>query len=486
MIHLRLAAALLAWLPLFSTPVNGDDAAEVLEFLEPLKAQSRALANYLWENPELGYLEFDAAEKLSGVLENSGFKVERGVSGMPTAFVASYGQGGPVIALLGEMDALPGESQAAVPKPQIVEGKIGAHACGHHLFGPGSAVAAIAISQWLAATGIPGTVRYYAAPAEEGGAGKIYMVRDGLFDDVDIVLHWHAAGVNAAIPVTNSAVKSAKFRFRGVPSHAAVSPERGRSALDAVEVMNYIVNVMREHMSSTARIHYVITSGGDGPTIVPEFAEVYYYVREKNVKDLVALWDRVVKAADAAALGTETELQFEVIHSTYNLLVNHALKKALDANLRQRAPTIAWTDEERAFARQIYATFENPWLPPDTENFVVPFQEMHIPGSSDVGDISWVVPTADVMAMTWVPSTDAHSWQATAAGGTGIGIKGMHMASEVLAMTAVDLFTNPDLMARAKAEFAERRGADFEYQSLVGDMSPPLDFRLEESKGAKR
>ena len=471
---------------LVAGPATAGESSNVLDHLESLKSRSESLARYMWENPELGYLEVNAAQRISGMLEDAGFDVRRGVAGMPTAFIAESGADGPVIAVLGEMDALPGASQAAVPYPETIEGKIGAHACGHHLFGAGSAAAAVAIADWLSDSGTPGTIRYYAAPAEEGGAGKIYMVRDGLFDDVDIVLHWHAGGINAAIPVTNSAVKSAKFRFRGVASHAATSPERGRSALDGVEVMNYIVNVMREHLPATARVHYVITSGGDVPTMVPEFAEVYYYAREKNVADLKVLWERIVDAARGAALGTGTKVEFEVIHSTYNTLVNHTLKKALDKHLRARAHTVRWTEEERSFARELYDTFENPWLPFVSEDFVAPFQEMHIPGSTDVGDISWVVPTADVITMTWAPSTDAHSWQATAAGNTGIAWKGMHLAAEVLTLTAVDLFTDPDLMAEARAEFESRRGEDFVYESLVGDKPPPLDFRVEEARGSKR
>lgn len=461
-------------------------SSAVLDYLEPLKVQSQQLASYLWENPELGYFEHDASAKLSELLSEAGFTIEKGVAGMPTAFVASYGDGEPVIALLGEMDALPGETQASTPYPETIAGTNGNHACGHNLLGPGSAIAAIAVARWLKESGQDGTIRYFAAPAEEGGAGKIYMVRAGLFDDVNIVLHWHPGSVNAAIPVTNNAVISGKFRFRGAASHAAVSPERGRSALDGVEAMNYMVNMMREHMPSTARAHYIISSGGDAPNIVPDYAEVYYYAREEDVSSLKALWQRIRQAANAAAMGTETEVELELVHGTYNTLVNHSLKRALDANLQERAPTLAWTDDERAFAKQIYDSIETHWRLWGSETQVLPFQELYVPGSSDVGDISWVVPTADVMTLAWVPSTDAHTWQAAAVGNTGIGFKGMQLASEVLAMTAVDLFSSPVLVAEATEEFKKRRGDNFVYESLVDDKPPPLDYRLEERKSVAR
>jgi aminobenzoyl-glutamate utilization protein B len=465
---------------------ESENHAAVLAYLEPLKSTSEEIASFMWKNPELGFHEYRASRELSEFLEQSGFRVEKGVAGMPTAFVASFGRGKPVIAILGEMDALPGESQAVAPRREILPGKVGSHACGHNLFGAGSAAAAVAAGKWLKESGRSGTLRYYAAPAEEGGAGKVYMVREGLFDDVDVALHWHPGGVNAAIPVTNSAMMSGKFRFRGTASHAATSPERGRSALDGVEVMDYIVNTMREHIPSTARIHYVITSGGDAPNIVPEYAEVYYYARERDVADLKSLWARIEKAARGAAMATETEVEIEVIHGTYNNLVSHSLERALDANLRKRADALIWTDGEREFAREIYDTFTRPWMAFSTETQVVPFQEMHIPGSSDVGDISWIVPTGGFIAAAWVPSTDPHTWQATAVGDNGIGFKGMHLASEVLAMTAVDLFTSPDLMAAAKKEFEERRGDGFVYEPLVGDRAPPLDYRAAETERTGR
>jgi len=479
------ARAVLFWLlgvaPSFAT----EPPSAAQQYLETNKENIEALAKEFWESPELGYLETNTSQQLMATLRDAGFKVDSGVAGMPTAFVASYGTGGPVIGLLAEMDALPGKSQAAVPVQQEIVGKRNNQGCGHNLFGPGSVAAATAVKEWLAETGNRGTIRVYGSPAEEGGSGKVYLVRAGLFDDVDIVLHWHPASLNAAIPVTNDGVISAKFRFHGKASHAATSPERGRSALDAVEAMDYMVNMMREHIRESARIHYIITKGGDAPNVVPESAEVYYYVRETEVDELQKLWERVLKTANAAAMGTETTVDYEIIHATYNLLPNVVLERALDSNLRKHAANVRWSSEEQAFAKKIYETFSEPWWPLGTEADVVPFEPRFIPGSSDVGDVSWVVPTGGFVTATWVPSTDAHTWQAAAASGTGIGFKGMHLASEVMASTAIELYLNPSLIADAKQEFEKQRGADFSYKPLIGDREPPLDYRKAESDAAQ-
>ncbi|MBS0416496.1 MAG: amidohydrolase [Proteobacteria bacterium] len=436
------------------------------------------MASAIWDNPELGYLETRTAKTLADALTKAGFQVTTGVAGIPTALTATFGSGSPVIGILGEMDALPGKSQASVPVQQEVAGKVNNQGCGHNLFGPGSVAAAIAVKNWLVASHHSGTIRFYGTPAEEGGSGKVYMVRAGLFKDVDAVLHWHPAMVNAAVPITNNAVISAKFRFHGKASHAATSPERGRSALEAVEAMDTMVNMMRQHVRDGARISYIITNGGSAPNVVPDFAEVYYYVRESDVPELRALWQRVLKTAEAAAMGTETRYDYEVIHGAYNLLPNESLDRDMDANLRKRAAAvIRWTPAEQAFAKKIYSTFDKPWLPFGSEADVQPFEARFIPGSSDVGDVSWNVPTGGMVTTTWVPSSDAHTWQATAVGRMGIGFKGMELASEVIAMTAVQLMKDPARVAVAREEFQRRRGADFKYEALVGDRAPPLDYR---------
>jgi aminobenzoyl-glutamate utilization protein B len=436
------------------------------------------IALQIWEWAELGYQEERSSALLREELASAGFRIESGVAGMPTAFIASHGAGEPVIGILAEFDALPGLSQDAVPERRpVAEGGSG-HGCGHHLFGVGSVSAAIAVKEWLTESGREGTIRLYGTPAEEGGAGKVYMVRAGLFDDVDVALHWHPDDENSAKAGRSLANKSAKFRFRGYSAHAAGAPERGRSALDGVEAMNHMVNLMREHVPQEARIHYVITHGGLAPNVVPDFAEVYYYVRHPDATTALELFERVARAAEGAALGTGTTMEYEVIHGLRDMLPNVALAEVVDAKLRE-VGGVQYSEEELAFAQAIRDTFEGePDRPLGSEQEIEDFG-IGSPGSgsTDVGDVSWVVPTAGLRAATWVPGTSAHSWQAVAAGGTAIGRKGMIVAAKTLALTAIELYQRPDVITAARDELAERRGADFAYTALLGDRDPPLDYR---------
>lgn len=439
-------------------------------------AQNAKDANAIWGWSEVGYKESQSSALLQQRLKAAGFRVEAGVAGIPTAFTATYGAGGPVIAVLGEFDALPGLSQTADPVKTPAAGRDAGHACGHHLFGVASASAAIAVADWLKASGTRGTVRFYGTPAEEGGAGKVYMVRAGLFSDVDVALHWHPSATNEADVQTSNANKSAKFRFRGISAHAAGAPDRGRSALDGIEAMNMMTNLMREHMPESARMHYVITAGGRAPNVVPDFAESFYYVRHKDPRVVEALFDRVVKAAEGAATGTGTKMDFEVIHGALSLLPNRTLQTVMHANLT-KVGGVNYTPAERQFAEKIRASMDKPWGALGDETKIEPMKEDHGSGSTDVGDVSWTVPTVGLRTATWVPGTSAHSWQAVAAGGMTIGHKGMQNAAKTLAMTAIELFQRPDVIAAAKAEFAERRGADFQYRALLGDRPPPLNYR---------
>jgi len=434
------------------------------------------LALDIWKLAEVGYQERQSSALLQQQLEEAGFEVESGVAGIPTAFVASWGHGKPVVGILAEFDALPGINQDAVPERREIEGKAAGHACGHHLFGTGSTAAALAVRDWLERSGTPGTIRLYGTPAEEGGAGKVYMVRAGLFADTDAVLHWHASDRNDASHSTSLANKSAKFRFHGVSAHAAGAPERGRSALDGVEAMDYMVNMMREHVPQETRIHYVITSGGQAPNVIPDFAEAFYYVRHPDPAQVKELFERVVRAARGAALGTGTRMEYEVIHGIYNVLPNEALARAMDANLR-RVGGVRYDAEERAFAERLRQSLGDDAPPLERAAEISPFEYYRSGGSTDVADVSWWVPTAGLRTATWVPGTAAHSWQAVAAGGTSIGVKGMVVAAKTLAMTAADLFTDPQLLAAARAEHTRRVGPDFVYESLVGDRDPPLDYR---------
>jgi aminobenzoyl-glutamate utilization protein B len=435
----------------------------------------KKIALNIWDFAELGYKENKSSALLQNTLKENGFTIESGVAGIPTAFVATYGSGLPVIGILAEYDALPGLSQNNVPEKSIIADKNNGHGCGHHLFGAGSVAAGIAIKKLIAAGDIKGTIKIYGCPAEEGGSGKVYMVRAGLFKDVDVVLHWHPWDYNSVMNTSALANKSAKFKFYGIASHASVSPEKGRSALDAVEAFNYMSNLMREHIPQDARIHYVITDGGDAPNIVPEYAEVYYYVRYPDKETAVAIFDRITKAAEGAALGTETTMEYEIIGGTHDLLINTTLAANMQSNL-ELVGGVNYTPDEIAFATKMQSTFQGIYPPLSKAYEITPMHIATNKGSTDVGDVSYVVPTVGVNTATWVPGTSAHSWQAVACGGTDIGIKGMIVASKTLAFTAIDLYTNPELIKKAKEEFNLSIG-NYQYKPLLGDRAPALDYR---------
>ncbi|MEP2058690.1 MAG: amidohydrolase [Maribacter litoralis] len=449
---------------------------DILEKLEQKSDEYGNIAQNIWEFAEMGYQEEKSSSLLQQTLKDAGFTIKTGVAGIPTAFVAEYGSGSPVIAILGEYDALPGLSQKAVAEKESA-GAAAGHACGHHLFGTASTAAAISTKEWLEANKSKGTIRFYGTPAEEGGSGKVYMVREGLFNDVDIALHWHPGSQNAASAGAALANKSAKFRFHGISAHAAGSPEKGRSALDGVEAMNLMINMMREHIPQEARIHYVITAGGKAPNVVPDFAEVYYYARHNRRDVVIDIFDRMVKAAEGAALGTGTTMDYEMIGGTHELLPNLTLQKLMHDNLSE-VGGIEYTDEEKAFADKIAVTLGQEKADLATAKDIQPYKtEARAYGSTDVGDVSFTVPTVGFGTATWVPGTPAHSWQAVAAGGTSIGRKGMMVAAKTLTKTAIDLFKDKKLVETAKEEFIEKRGADFEYIPLLGDKAPALDYR---------
>lgn len=448
---------------------------DVASFLEAREDSLAAIAMRIWDLAELGYMEAESSKLLADELAAHGFTVTWGVADIPTAFVAEYGEGGAVVGVLGEFDALPGINQDRVPVRQPIPGKVAGHACGHHLYGTASSAAALGAAEWLRRTGSPGTIRFYGTPAEEGGSAKVYMVRAGLFDDVDVVLAWHSGDENNAGPSSNLAVKTAQFRFRGVSAHAAGAPERGRSALDGVEAMSFMANLMREHVPQEARMHYVVTSGGAAPNVVPDFAEVYYYVRHPDPEVVRGMFDRLVAAAEGAAAGTGTTMDFEVIGGSYSRLPVVALQEVVHQNLT-RVGGVLYDDEEWDFAETLKESLSaDP--PLESAADVQPFGWSTTFASTDAGDISWMVPASTLSTATWIPGTAAHSWQAIAGGGTSIGIKGMMVAAKTMAFTAIDLFTQPETVARIQAEFEERRGTDFRYEPLLGDRDPPLDYR---------
>jgi len=450
----------------------------IIQSLEKDSKRYGTIAHNIWEFAEVGYQEQKSSALLQGELKKAGFIVESGVAGMPTAFVASYGNSKPVIGILAEFDALPGISQEAIPERKVIVDQEAGHACGHHLFGTGSTAAGITVKNWLEENGKMGTIRVYGTPAEEGGAGKVYMVRAGLFEDVDIVLHWHPGSSNSASAGSSLANKSAKFRFYGAASHASAAPDKGRSALDGVEAMNVMVNMLREHIPMESRIHYVITRGGEAPNVVPAFAEVYYYVRHPEVEVMKSLFEKVVKTAEGAALGTNTQMEYEIIHGIYNLLPNKTISEVMHKNL-ELVGGVEYDQEELIFAKKVAESYDTNEEISSSSMKIEPFTvtTRGTGGSTDVGDISWIVPTAGMRTATWVSGTSAHSWQAVAAGGTSIGTKGMMVAAKTIAMTAIDIFQNTGLIDKANKELESRRGSDFKYQALIGNRNPPLDYR---------
>ena len=454
-----------------SIEVNSDDS-----YINQNQKQYEDIAMKIWELAEVGYQEYESSKLLIDSLKGHGFEITEGVADIPTAFIAEYGTGYPTVAILGEFDALPGVSQSSSPYRENGSNEDAGHACGHHLFGAGSAWSAVAVKDWMKNNNINGTIRFYGTPAEEGGSGKVYMARSGLFDDVDIVLHWHPGSVNHARPRTSNANKSVKIKYKGISAHAASAPHKGRSALDGVEALNMMTNLMREHIPQESRMHYVITKGGLAPNVIPEEAEVYYYIRHPNKDVVEELFLRVIKAAEGAAMGTETQMSYEVMHGNYSLMPNDTLQKIMHKNLENRGG-IKYSDAEVEYAKTIMKSFIDNDSEIGDQEKVLNYRTTHGYGSTDVGDVSWLVPTAGARIATWVPGTSAHSWQAVASGGMSIGLKGTKLAVQILTDTAKAIYLDPGIADEAKKELAQRKGEDFKYIPLLGDRNPPLDYR---------
>ncbi len=473
---------ILCTISLIYTLSHGQGAIELLKSQAVTDIQSKydlykKTALQIWEYSELGYKEQKSSALLQALLKENGFAVTPGVADIPTAFVASFGSGSPVIGILGEFDALPGLSQQATPEKKQAAGRDAGHGCGHHLFGTASVAAGIEIKKLMQEGKLKGTVKVFGCPAEEGGSGKVYMVRAGLFNDIDIAIHWHPGDGNSVTMTSALANSSAKFRFKGLSAHAAGAPDRGRSALDGVEAMNYMVNMMREHIPQETRIHYVITSGGKAPNVVPDFAEVYYYVRHPKRDQVKSIFERVVKAANAAAMGTETTMEYEIIGGTHDMLLNRSLAIVMQENL-EKVGGVKYSQSEKEFATKLQSsfTYKVPSISEADSIKGIKIEADAGGGSTDVGDVSYAVPTVGMRAATWVPGTPAHSWQAVACGGTEIGTKGMMVAAKTMALTAIDLYTKPELIMKAKDEFKMVRG-EYKYEALLGNRKPALNYR---------
>ncbi|MCH7687953.1 MAG: amidohydrolase [Planctomycetes bacterium] len=432
-------------------------------------------AQKIWNWAEPGYQELKSSALLAAMLEEAGFEVQRNVAGIPTAFSATFGSQKPLIGILGEFDSLPGLSQQVVPYRQPHGDNSYGHGCGHHLFGVASASAAIAVAEQIKAGSITGTVCFYGCPAEEGGSAKVFMAREGSFKDCDAVLHWHPGNSNSAGDRSSLARMAVKFRFRGKAAHAAGAPEQGRSALDAVELTNFAAQLLREHTPDFTRIHHVITAGGGAPNVVPEFAEVYFYIRHPKGKVVRTLYDRLVLCAKAGALATETKLEIKFEGGIREILPNNTLAQVTLRNLRE-LNDLKYTAQDIQFALKLQETMPNP-KPLDLIKTVNDRSGTLGKGSTDVGDVSWLVPTTGFSTACWVPGTPGHSWQAVACGGTGIARNGMNLAAKVLAAVAWDLYHSPETISVAKEELKRRLGEE-QYKSLMQPgQKPPLDYR---------
>ncbi|HQQ95619.1 MAG TPA: amidohydrolase [Cyclobacteriaceae bacterium] len=459
-----------AWAQKVKTNTNKD---LVIASVDKHQKELTTISDKIWAYAETALKEFKSSKELADYAEAQGFRVKRGVSGMPTAFTAEYGSGKPVIGIMGEYDALPGISQKASPvREALVEGAAG-QGCGHNLFGAGSLGAAVAIKELMQQGKLKGTIRFYGTPAEEAVGGKIYMARDGLFNDVDVCLDWHPDTKNAANTQSSQAMVDFLVEFKGKAAHAAADPWNGRSAVDGLEAFTDGVNMLREHVRPSVRMHYAIVSGGDVPNVVPEYARIWMWVRDSKRSGVEEVFARVKEIARGAGMVAGVETKVTVQTGDYELLVNRTGAAALQKNLEVLGPII-YTPEEIAFAKKIQEVQGGAQT--GLDGGIYPLRETlehPVGGSTDVGDISWIVPEITLQATTAPANTAWHGWSVVACGGMSIGHKGLILASKSLAMTMVDLFENEQLRMDIRAEFDQRR-AGHVYKSYIPDGPPPI------------
>ena len=474
--HVIFAVSILLLLYALSSAAPPPDKAVAIDWLDAHAALLGELNHDIWSYAEIGLEETRSAAALQEVLRANGFTIDAGVSDMPTAFVASFGSGRPIIGILAEYDALPGLSQQAVPERVARENVDAGHGCGHSVFATASTAAAIAAKTFLAEGG-SGTIRLYGTPAEETNIGKTFMLRDGLFDDVDVIFSWHANDRTQVSFAYTKALTSMKFRFRGLPAHSSVSPHQGRSALDAVELMNIAANYLREHVKEDTRIHYVITHGGGQPNVVPPDAEVWYYLRADRHYDVEAYFERLKNIAEGAALMTETNWELEVVTDNHEVLPNRPLSELIYENLKQIGPP-RFTEEEKAFARAVQrsAGMEHEIALSETLEALTdePGQGL---ASTDVGDVSWRVPVGRLTVATYAYGSPGHSWQIVACTGTSIGEKGLLVAAKAMAASAVDIYLDPTIADVAREDFEKRRQAYPFVSLLPPDREVPKAIR---------
>ena len=446
---------------------------EIVASVENRRAQLIDMSDQIWGFAEVAFEENRSAKLLADYAEKQGFRVERGLAGMPTAFTAEYGSGKPVIGILGEFDALPGISQKAQPTKEPLQAGAAGHGCGHNLFGVGSLGAAVAVKELMEQGKLQGTLRFYGTPAEEKFFGKLYLARAGLFDDLDACLDWHPSDEISANVQSSQALIDFIVEFEGQAAHAAGDPWNGRSASDGLELFTTGINYLREHVKPTVRIHYHIEQAGDVVNVVPEYARIWTRVRDSKRTGMMEVYERVKKIAEGAALMAEVDYSLELVSGLHEVLVNRTGGAALQKNLEMLGP-ISYTEEEEAFAKTIQrATAKEPV---GIDGGIEPLRETaENPrgGSTDVGDVSWIVPEIRLGVTTAPQDTPWHSWAVVACGGMSIGHKGMLFAAKALGMTMVDLFTDDQLLSEMKEEFKARKG-DYTYEPILPAGPPPI------------
>lgn len=475
---LRLCSVAILLTALLASPLStfGGDMKkkeEAVASVEKHRAELTSLSDQIWAFAETALRETRSSKALADYAEKQGFEVKRGVAGMPTAFVASYGQGRPIIGILGEYDALPGISQKASPVKEPYEAGAAGHGCGHNLFGAASLGAAVAVKELIAAGKLKGTVRFYGTPAEEAVGGKAYMAREGLFNDLDVCLAWHPDDKTHADVDSSQAIVGFILEFKGRAAHAAADPWNGRSAVAALEFFTTGLNRMREFVKPSVRMHYTIQKGGDVPNVVPEYSRLVVWLRDSKRTGVEELLERARKIAQGAALMAGVEYKLTIESGSYEMLVNMTGEKLLHANLAWLGP-IVYTNEEQEFARAIQRAtgVEAKGLNGAIQPLAEPSSDPP-GGSTDVGDVSWIVPTLHVSVTTAPEGAPWHAWPVVASGGMSIGHKGLAHAAKALATTMVDLFEDAKTREAIQAEFKAKSKGEV-YKPYVPDGPPPV------------
>ena len=459
-------------LPIQGQKMNSSKKS-IVNSIEKHQTRLIQISDSIWAQAETAFEEDDSSKLLADYAQANGFSVERGVAGMPTAFVATYGSGKPVISVLGEFDALPGISQKAQPTKSPLEEGAAGHGCGHNLFGTASLGAAIAVKELIETGKLKGTVKFLGTPAEEKFFGKIWMVKEGLWDDVDVNLSWHPSAKTEADVQSTLALIDFKVEFFGQAAHASADPWNGRSASDALELYTTGINYYREHIKPTVRIHYHIQDGGQVVNVVPDYSRLWVRVRDTKRSGMMPVYERVKAMAEGAAILANVDYKISLISGIYEVLVNRAGGAVMQKNLELLGP-ITYTDEETEFGRRIQQETGKPQLGMDSD--ISPLEatkENPGGGSTDVGDVSWNVPNINLSVTVAPKDTPWHSWAVVACGGMSIGHKGMIHAAKALGMTMADLFESPKLVEKIKSEYKERKGEEV-YEPMVPEGPPPI------------